>query len=186
LKSDLIIGDGNGIPKVDKAGFLFSSDIPEERIKNEFPSVWRYLEYGKKLGICDRYICRKRSPWYSQEKRRVSPILCTYMGRMSEKSDSRPFRFILNRSKAIAANVYLMLYPKLFVAKNIEKDPLLLDNIWLMLQSLPIGNLVKEGRVYGGGLHKMEPKELLNAPVEDLSSLFPHASISHRAQMSLF
>ena len=39
-----------------------------------------------------------------------APFLCTYMGRQG--ADGNPFRFFRNHSRAVAANVYLMLYPK--------------------------------------------------------------------------
>lgn len=185
LKVDVIESDKNGIPLVDKAGYLFSSDMPEDRIKKEFPRVWEYLEDGRKQGIAERYICRNRSPWYSQERREIAPILCTYMGRTSGNDDLRPFRFILNRSRAIAANVYLMLYPKPWMKRELQENPWIVEEIWKILQSIPIECLVGKGRVYGGGLHKMEPKELLSAPAENMASLFPQMK-SSGTQMTLF
>ena len=50
-------------------------------------------------------VCPQRSP---QKRRPPAPFLCTYLGR-SDKKNGRPFRFILNHSRATAANIYLIL-----------------------------------------------------------------------------
>jgi hypothetical protein len=63
---------------------------------------------------------------------------------------------------AVAANVYLMLYPKPPLAAMLQNEPELTRAIWEALSSITAEKLVGEGRVYGGGLYKLEPKELCN------------------------
>jgi hypothetical protein len=43
----------------------------------------------------------------------------------------------------------------------------------LVRQNGPIGDRLQH--VYGGGLHKLEPKELANVPVPEIAALLPHA-----------
>src|SRR5438132_13247921 len=88
------------------------------------------------------------------------------------------FRFILNHSKAIAANVYLLLYPKKPLADAIKAKPELVGLLWQMLKSITPETLRGEGRVYGGELYKMEPKELGNVPAAKILSSLPPLSIS--------
>jgi adenine-specific DNA-methyltransferase len=104
-------------------------------VKAKYPSLWEYLQAGIRQGIGDRYLCKHRSPWYSQENRPPSPFLCTYMGRQ-DTGKGRPFRFILNHSRAIATNVYLMLYPKPALAKALSGKPELLKEV-LPKRSVP-------------------------------------------------
>jgi len=66
---------------------------------------------------------------------------------------------------ATAANVYLMLYPKPALAVALSKKPELNRSVWQALSEISDETLMGEGRVYGGGLHKLEPKELGNAIV---------------------
>ena len=143
--------------------------------------LWAYLEEGQQCSIAQRYLCRHRTPWYSQEERPATP--CTYMGRSNH---SQPFRFILNHSKATVANVYLALYPKPHLARALGSNPDLARRIWEILKEIRPETLMDEGRVYGGGLHKLEPKELANVPVRELAELLPDVHSRPAIQIHLF
>jgi adenine-specific DNA-methyltransferase len=104
------------------------------------------------------------------------------MGRNMAKRD-KPFRFILNRSKATAANVYLLLYPKPALAKALAENPGLSRQIWEFLNSIDAATLLGEGRVYGGGLYKMEPKELANVLAEAIACRCQWPNIAHQLKV---
>ncbi len=181
LKRDEIEGDRNGNPLLDRRLFLLDPPWTEEEIKNEYPTLWEYLENGKKTGIAKRYICRHRAPWYRQERRPPAPFVCTYLGR-GDKKVGRPFRFILNDSQATAANVYLMLYPHGPVARALQNRPELKRQFWEYLNEICPRAMLGESRVYGGGLHKLEPKELGNVPAAALADLLPELERPLRAK----
>lgn len=171
LQQDEVFADPAGDPIIEKQLFLLDCDLPEEDLRERYPKLWQYLSAGT-TSISEGYLCRNRSPWYSQERRQPPPLLCTYMGRGNGKN-GRPFRFILNHSRAIAANVYLLLYPKPLLATALALDPLLFHRVWQELNETPVATLMGEGRVYGGGLQKLEPKELANLPADKILALFP-------------
>ena len=123
-------------------------------------------------GIHERYLCRHREPWYSQENRPPALFLCTYMGRPTARSES-PFRFILNHSQATAANVYLMLYAKPKLATLLQGAPELSRAVWKALSSVTSESLIGHGRTYGGGLYKLEPRELANLPADVILDVLP-------------
>ena len=175
LSVDEIEADSVGNPMKESKLFLLTCNLPLYEVKAKYPSLWKYLQMGVENGISDRYLCKHRSPWYLQEKRPPSPFLCTYMGRQNT-SRGRPFRFILNHSMATATNVYLMLYPKPALEKALLKKPELLRLVWQALNQMDDETLMGEGRVYGGGLHKLEPKELGNAIAEKFLEILPSLS----------
>lgn len=170
LANDEIESDENGEPRIENQLFMLDSKMPEEHIHENYPTLGQYLNEGSARKVAGRYLCRHRKPWYSQENRPPAPIVCTYIGR-SDNEDRKTFRFIRNRSQATAANSYLMLYPKPELAIKIKSDPSVADRIWEMLNQLPTELLLSEGRVYGGGMHKLEPKELANVPADEIAEL---------------
>lgn len=172
LPEDEIAADEKGNPVLARRLFLLDCHLGEEQIRRKYPTLWAYLETGREQGIAERYLCRHRTPWYTLEDRPPAPFVCTYLGRSDTKS-GRPFRFILNHSRATAANVYLMLYPKASLARVLEDDPALKRRLWEFLNAICPKAMLGEGRVYGGGLHKLEPKELGNVPAGAIVELLP-------------
>ena len=112
-------------------------------------------------------------------------FLCTYIGRMSSKN-RRPFRFIVNHSQATAPNVYLLLYPKGYLAEMLNEDIHLKRRIWQLLKAIRIEELLSEGRVYGGGLYKLEPGELGKVQSETLAQLLSAATPHEPKRLRLF
>jgi hypothetical protein len=161
--------DDLGFPQIDTQYFLLDCTLTEDEIKTEQPELWKYLQTGKK-SVASRYLCKSRKVWYFQELRKPAPILCTYMGRQAT-STGTPFRFILNHSQAVATNSYLMLYPKNLVATALKEQPSIITEIWKCLNSISTDSIEGEGRVYGGGLKKIEPKELGKVKCAQLQSL---------------
>ncbi len=145
-------------------------------IKRAHPSLYRYLQEGITSRLHEGYLCSHRRRWYDQESRPAAPIYCTYLGRSDSKS-GRPFRFILNNSNATVANVYLALYPTALLNSYLERDESLIRRIWQVLNSISPEHLLGEGRVYGGGLHKLEPSELGSVRVPQIAQLLPSDSL---------
>lgn len=172
LQQDEVKARTDGTPDIERRLFLLDTKLPEDEIRRRFPALATYLDEGKAKGLHERYLCKHRSRWYKQEDRPPASIVCTYLGRGDAKR-GRPFRFIYNGSCATVANVYLALYPTFLLAKELDRDPSLLRKIWSALNELPANVLLGEGRVYGGGLHKLEPRELSNVPAAFLSDLLP-------------
>jgi hypothetical protein len=181
LTSDEILANEHGDPLVERKQYLLSCKLPESEVKAKYPSLWEYLESGKREGVNEKYLSQHRSPWYSQEERQPPLFLCTYINRKS-KTNGETFRFILNHSKAIAANVYLLLYPKKPLADAIKAQPELVNSLWQGLKAIKPETLRGEGRVYGGELYKMEPKELGNVSAEAIVSVLPNIPIGTGVQ----
>lgn len=167
LKTGRIMSDG-GKPILTAPLFLFSSDDSLITIRREYPGVAEYIEKGAKEKIDQSYICSRHTPWYSCEKRKPAPFVIPYMGRNG--GQQQMFRFILNESDAVTTNGYLMMYPKKEYA-YLFNDKQLVYKIWEQLNNIPMESFERQGRFYGGGLHKIEPRELLRLPAENISKL---------------
>ena len=178
LAADEVAADQDGHPRLNRRLFLLDCRLPEETVRDRHPALWRYLQEGKARGVSERYLCRGRNPWYMQERRPPTALVCTYIGRLSKRT-GKPFRFILNHSQATVANVYLLLYPHAATAHALRGKPALVRRVWQALRDIPAEALLAEGRVYGGGLHKIEPRELGNVPAPALAAMLPQTPDRH-------
>lgn len=158
LPGDVIGRGRDGYADMPEPLALLDCDAPEAEVREHHPKLWEYLESEAGQEARKGFLTSGRRPWYSQERRPVAPVITTYMGR--GRKGQPPFRFFWNQSDATATNVYLLLIPKPELATilklNPEKARVIVD---FLSQTDPV-ELLGHGRVYGGGLHKLEPKEL--------------------------
>jgi adenine-specific DNA-methyltransferase len=136
-----------------KAFDALDDDVPRWAINCHDPvaehsdtPLGRYLRWGKgELNADQGYLARQRKPWFGLERRSDCPILFTYMNRQ------RP-RFIRNHAAAVPLNTFLIVEP----LEGVDADKLC-----GALNGAPfIAQLDGARRNYGGGLWKLEPKEL--------------------------
>jgi len=182
LQQPVIDADSDGYPRVRPVLSLVDCRLAPDEIQSRFPALWDYLHDGEAEGIHERYLTSRRTPWYSQEKRLPAPFLCTYMGRA--ENGRQPFRFYWNKSQATAGNVYLLMYPRAALKRVLEEDPRQYAVVFSMLRELDTHRFIAAGRVYGGGLYKMEPLELGRLSAQPLLDAI--ASLESGRQLALF
>lgn len=140
--------------------WLLSCDKPKDEL-DKHQGMLKYLALGEKRGFHRRYLTRTRDIWYSQERKRVAPIVFTYMSRDNP-------RFVLNKTQALTLNALHTIHPASVIADNRTK----LKALLCYLNSKVCRDLLtKTGRTYGGGLVKAEPREVENLPVIDIREL---------------
>lgn len=115
--------------------------------------VAAYLGEGLRRGVYERFNCRTRNPWYRMEKVAPPDIIVTYMNRGQT-------RFVANDAGCRVMSVFLNGY----LRAGVDRAALL-----EVLNEAPTGELIAQlGRTYGGGLRKIEPRELLELPMPEL------------------
>jgi len=148
----------DGYPALDGPLALLDCPLPAREVRTRCPELWAYLDGALAREIQKRYLTRSRQPWYAQEQRAAAPVLAAYMGR--GRAGQSPLRFFWNRSDALVTNSYLMLIPRRPLAELLSRDAGMGRIVWQFLCEQKTIDLIGHGRVYGGGLVKLEPREL--------------------------
>jgi len=165
----VIEANPDGTPIVAESRYLLDCSASPNEVRRLHPGLWKYLEEGVAKGLPDRYLCASREVWYFQEKREPALFLASYMGR-SSGSHSCPIRFFANFSKAIVTNVFLNLYPNRELEEALGGNRARILEFINSLNTIPRDCVLQAGRAYGGGLHKIEPKELLEVRMATVPS----------------
>jgi adenine-specific DNA-methyltransferase len=129
-------------------------DLPEDLdviCGTERAVVEAFLKRAKAMGADKSYTAKNRRAWWSVGLRPPAPILATYMAR-------RPPAFVRNIAHAHHINIAHGLYPR---------EPMSSAALSALARFLSTGVNVTEGRTYGGGLTKFEPKEMERILVPD-------------------
>jgi hypothetical protein len=166
LKTDLVESDPQGYPILKDPPALLDCRIPWEEVKERFPGLAKVLASHEGKVASETCLASRRRPWYSQEQRPAPAIVCTYMGR--RRGDGCPFRVILNQSNAIATNTYLLVYAVGALQESFNEDPKSKELFAVLLREAIADHYLRHSRVYGGGLHKLEPAELASLPADQI------------------
>lgn len=185
LRDDEIIADPEGHPILDSKLFLLDCPLPEWEVQGRHPALWAYLQRGIKQEVHKRYSCQHRTPWYVQERRPPALYLCAYMGQ-SWSEEGPPFRFILNHSKAVAPNIYLMMYPRPALAGRLRDNYPLQIQVWTALNEIGTHEILNRKRIYDSISGRLEPLELASVSANRISRLVPNLVPDSTAQLNLF
>lgn len=157
LKSDVVEPEADGYPATSPQLVMIDSNRPEDEIARLYPEFHRYLSTAGPQ-VKDRTLVRSRHPWYSQENRQPPPFLCTYMGRGSQGGP--PLRFVWNKTRAVATNTYLLLYPREPLARLLAARSDLEAEVFAILRRTAGDSRNWALREYAEGLRKVEPSAL--------------------------
>lgn len=182
LRTRVVESGDDGYPALDESVALLDCDLEWEVIQAQHPALEAYLSSMQAQQASESYLARHRYPWYTQEQRAPSRFVATYMGR--GRPGESPFRVFVNRSNAIATNVLNMLYPLGPLEAALAAHPNTDVQVATLLERIAQDHFQSHGRVYGGGLHKLEPKELASLPAERIVELL-HLPIAAGTQTLL-
>lgn len=134
----------------------YNCDIYLLNISNDLDfRLNKYIKNGERKGYNLRYLTRNRSPWYSMEKKEISPILVSVFNRNKVK-------FIRNDANVSNLTTFHSLYPT-----RTHMDDINLLFAYLLTDTAK-DLLEYNKRTYGNGLNKFEPNDINKSLIVDL------------------
>lgn len=174
LKAESVNEKSDGWPDLPQHLALIDCQVPLDALRELDPVLHDRLAHAP-AAVTSGYLVKGRKPWYRQEQRGGAPIVITYMGRV--RDGSAPFRFIRNRTRATFTNAYLGLFPTAALTSAVTDTAAALDIACRALGELTAATLMDSGREYGGGLQKLEPKELASLPADSMVAALREAGL---------
>jgi adenine-specific DNA-methyltransferase len=147
----------------DEADFadLSNADRPAHLVDLDEPlndGERAYLAEGEAQGLHHRYLLAARKPWHRMESRTPAPIWAAVFAR-------HRLRFIWNKAGVYNLTTFHCIYPR-------NRDPVFTGALVACLNSRIVQTMsCQQQRVYGGGLRKFEPGDLLDVPVPNLEAV---------------
>jgi adenine-specific DNA-methyltransferase len=160
-----LVFDQTDVHALEEEGFAHHLVVPEQDLFSEPSQLDRFVEDGETRGTPLRFKCRSRSPWWKVPGVQGADVVVAYM------MGDRP-KAALNRSRYYFSNSLHGLRLKQG-GEHAERLAL------AFCSSLTLLSLEIEGRSYGGGILKIEPRELdrVLIPWPDLEAAEIHAAV---------
>lgn len=134
-----------------KTVYLFNGTDSKDK------NVLNYISKGEKEKVNERYLTRKRNPWFLLENRPPAPIWVSVFNRNGLK-------FIRNEANIFNLTTFHCVY--------IKQDTINIDVLFAYLLTPTANEIFNDNRrEYGDGLKKFEPNDLNKAKIVDLSLL---------------
>lgn len=122
----------------------------------EHPLIAALLARGRAQGLHERYLCRRREPWYALEAMDVPDAL------LSPLITDQGLRIVVNGVGAIPSN---SLYG-MFLRDGVDRDVGTRVIAWLRSDA-GVAALRANGRQFAGGSIKLEPRDLRTLPLPE-------------------
>lgn len=116
------------------------------------PAVKRYLAHGRALGVDRRHLPSHRPVWYMPENRPPALILISVFSRGD-------FRVVWNEARAWNLTAYHCIYPRAGEGRG-EGDRSARALFEYLRSAAGRRAIALHRRVYGGGLYKLEPRDV--------------------------